>query len=190
VEADLTGAATLRTANRVTASGAASLCVTYSLLQHDAAIGWRINCCMNTSSAPHEICIRSPILVAARQRCLVAELFPRAFEVPKGCSRHGASDWTAYASGDTPHTSGTLVQIQRDAPEPKTTVYCHCCPMTEVATLRPYACQHVFRSRAPSESRHAHQCKAICAANTKPSKHHISMCTNKTCKKQGCQQVT
>ncbi|DBA94290.1 TPA: hypothetical protein ACH3X1_001904 [Trebouxia sp. C0004] len=61
--------------------------------------------------------------------------------------------------------------------------------MTEVATLRPYACQHVFRSRAPSGSRQAQQCKAMCAASTKPGKHYISMCTNKTCKKQGCQQV-
>jgi len=174
--------------------GAANLCVTYSLLQHDAAIGSRINCCMGTSSAPHETCTRSPTL-AVRQRCLVAELFPRAFEVLKGCSRYGveASDWTAYASGGTPHTSGTLIQKQacrRYAPEPKTTLYCHCRPMTEVATLRPYACQHVFRSRASSRNRHAHQCKAICAVGTKPSKHHISMCTNKTCKKQGCQQVT
>ncbi len=186
-------AATVRTATRVTASGAANLCVTYSLLQHDAAIGSRSNCCMGTSSAPHETCTRSPILVAARRRWLVAELFPRAFEVTKGCSRYGASDWTAYAAGGTPHTSRTLFQIQayrRDAPEPKTKVYCHCRPMTEVATLRPYACQHVFRSRAPSGSRHGHQCKAVCAASAKPSKHHISMCTNKTCKKQGCQQVT
>ena len=167
--------------------------MTYSLLQHDAAIGSRINCSLGTSSAPHEPCTRSPILVAVRKRCLVAELFPRAFEVPKGCSRYGASDWTAYASSGTPYTSGTHFQIQayrRDAPEPKTTVYCHCRPMTELAPLRPCACQQVFRSRAPSGSRHGHQCKAICAASTKPSKHHISMCTNKTCKKQGCQQVT
>ena len=170
--------------------GAANLCVTYSLLQHDAAIGSRINYCMGTSSAPHETCTRSPTL-AVRQRCLVAELFPRAFEVLKGCSRYGASDWTVYASGGTPHTSSTLFQIQacrRDAPGPKTTLYCHCRPMTEVATLQP--CQHVFRSRAPSGSRHGRQCKAVCAASTKPSKYHISMCTNKTCKKQGCQQVT
>ncbi len=141
---------------------------------------------MGTSSAPHETCTRS-LTLAVRQRCLVAELFPRAFEVLKGCSRH-----SACVCG-TPHTSSTLFQIQacrRDAPEPKTTLYCHCRPMTEVATLRPYACQHVFRSRAPSRSRHGCQCKAVCAASTKPSKHHISMCTNKTCKKQGCQQVT
>ncbi len=42
---------------------------------------------MGTSSAPHETCTRSPTL-AVGQRCLVAELFPRAFEVLKGCSRY------------------------------------------------------------------------------------------------------
>ncbi|KAL3151827.1 hypothetical protein ABBQ38_012794 [Trebouxia sp. C0009 RCD-2024] len=60
--------------------------------------------------------------------------------------------------------------------------------MQHAAVLSSRACYKPFVSRpAPRSAFQLHGVR--CFASSKPVKHHFSICTNKTCKKQGCQQV-
>ena len=61
--------------------------------------------------------------------------------------------------------------------------------MQNAQVLRSHACFQPLTDRSRLRPRLSSYKRVQCAANATPTKYHFSMCTNKTCKKQGCQQV-